>query len=218
MTVVSTWMCRPKPGRLDASIALLHEAAKLIERHGGQDIRVMQASVAGAGTGSISTSCEFADLTAYGTFTDETALDVETATIVNRSAAVDSPIIAESAGIFTEIPLDRRAATGRGAIVAVYMNRPVPGRFTQALQLASDAFDLLEAGGALRSRLLQATMAGEMADTHVSVVEYESNRAFGAASDAFMASPKGQKLMETITGKDCPIVTLGSQLYTEIHL
>jgi hypothetical protein len=218
MTVVSSWNCRPKPGRQDAAIALLHEASKLIERHGGHEIRVLQAAVAGAATGSISMSCEFADLTAYGTFTDETARDVETATIVNRSAAVDSPITPESAGVWTEIPLDRRGGNGRGPVVAVYFTKAVPGRLNQALQLASDAFDLLEAGGGLRSRILQATMAGEQADMYVSVIEYESNRAFGAASDSLMASPKGQKLMDTMNSKECPIVNLGSHLYTEIQL
>ena len=66
-------------------------------------------------------------------------------------------------------------------------------------------------------RLFELNHAGQHSGWLCAVMEYDSMREFGIASDAWMTDDAGRRLTETMRG-DCPFEALSSGLFTEVAL
>jgi hypothetical protein len=216
--IARSWNLRPQPGRYDDAIGLITEGAKLAERHGARDIRLTQAATAGPTTGLLVLTCEFENLAAYGAYLDDTLTDVEAQTHNHRIREAAAPFIYESTAVLAEIDLARDGAKrGRGRVIDARFGRPLPGRWDDALELTRQAFDASERHGAIGCRLYELDHAGERSGLLCTVVEYNSMKEYGLASDAWLADEMGRsvtRLMRT----DRPFEPVSSGLFTEVAL
>src|SRR4029450_7348413 len=101
--IVRSWNLRPRPGRYDDAIGLITEGVKLADRHGARDIRLTQAATAGVNTGLLVLTCEFDNLTAYGTYLDDTLVDSEALLYNHRIREAEAPFIYEATAVLVEI-------------------------------------------------------------------------------------------------------------------
>ena len=216
--ILRSWNLRPRPGRYDDAVGLIAEGAKLAERHGARNVRLTQAATAGPSTGVLVLTCEFENLAAYGAYLEDTMTDIEAQTHNHRIREAEAPYIYESTAMLTEIDLGREAAkAGRGRVLDARFGRPLPGRWTDTLDITRQAFDLAERHGAVRCRLFELDHAGERSGMLCTVVEYNSMREFGMAGDAWLADGAGRSLTERMRA-DRPFEAISSGLYTEVAL
>ena len=218
MTVIYSTVSRARPGRRRDAVAAAAVGKKLVEREGAKDCRLSAAATAGENSGTFVFTMQFDSNEDYGGFADKTAGDQELAALAERLDHEDSPVMIEANSLGAEIPLDRPVKAGRGSAIQAYLSRPLPGRFEGALDLARQAFDFVEANGAVNARLFTLITAGSMTDALVASWEFESMRALGRVGDAYMSDPAGQALMQALTGPDCPITTISSGIYMEIPI
>jgi hypothetical protein len=218
MSVVQTTVSRAKPGRSHDIPALALEAAKLFERHGAGESRLLVAGLAGEATGTYVFTTEFANAEAWGACSDGLNADQETQALLDRVNSETSPIVIENMSLGIDIPLGRTAASGRGRIIEAHVSRALPGRFEAALELANVAFDFLESHGAVGCRLMQLNDAGVLSECLVASWEFESARAAGKLADAYFSDLAAQPVMQLMTGAGTPITTITSGMYTEIPL
>lgn len=218
MRTTHTTVSRPSPGRRADAVAIGVEAAKLLERHGADDVRLFEAGTAGEASGTHVFVAEFASATAYGECSDEMMRDPEIEVLLDRLYGAERALTIESQSVATEIDLGRTPRSGRGRILEAYLSRVVPGRYEAALDLAARALEWVESRDAVNGRLAQLTVAGSLADVMVVSWEFESMAAWGATSDAWMSDPAAQAVMETLTKGSVPVTPVMSALYTEIPL
>jgi hypothetical protein len=216
--IARSWNLRPRPGRYDDAIGLIAEGAKLAERHGAGNVRLTQAAAAGPSTGLLVMTCEFDNLAAYGTYLDDTLTDVEAQTHNHRIREAEAPFIYESTAVLSEVDLGREAAKGgRGRVLDARFGRPLPGRWSDTLDITRLAFDLAERHGAVGCRLFELDHAGDHSGMLCAVVEYNSMKEFGQAGDAWLADEAGRSLTERMH-TDRPFEAVSSGLYTEVTL
>jgi hypothetical protein len=215
MATSLTTVVRPKPGRLDDSLGLLVEVAKLLERHGSSDNRALVGGIAGEETGNIAFTSEFETGEQLGATIDALVADTEYSSWLGRASAESAPATMLSRSVAIEIPLGRTGATGRGSIVEVYLSRMIPGRLDATIELTNGVFDFLEANGATNCRLMQLQNAGSLSEVLVATWEFENMRAYGKAGDVMMTDPKGQSVMEILTSATNPITVVTSAVYRD---
>jgi hypothetical protein len=218
MSLVQTTVTRAKPGRRHDAVAMGVEAAKLLERHGAAESRLMAADIAGEMVGTHVFTTEFENGDAWGAFNDSLAPDAELEALMGRVEADDSPVDVISMSTGNDFPLGRSGPTGSGNVVEAYVSRVVPGRFDAAIELAIAVFDFVEARGATGCRLMQLTNAGMLTDCMVASWELESMQALGRLGDAYGTDPEGQRIFATLTGADAPITSVSSGIYRVIPL
>jgi len=218
VTIVRTWSVRPKAGRFDDAIGLLTDGAKLLDRHGASEIRLTHGALVGNHSGSLVVSCEFASFTRHGEFIDELAADVENQAYMHRAREAEAPFTLEGTAVLAEIPLDRVTTGGRGKVLQTFLSRARPGRWDEAVRVATSAFDLCERFGATRCRLFEMGAAGDMTGTHIAVIEHDDMRGHGRVADALMTDREAQKLLETVRGEKAPVDLVSSGVYTEFPI
>jgi hypothetical protein len=218
MSLVQTTVTKARPGRRHDAVALGIEAAKLLERHGADDSRLMAAEVAGEQTGMHVFSTEFENAEAWGEFSDSLAADAELEALLGRVEAADSPVDMVSMSIANDIPLGREGPDDRGAVLEAYISRLVPGRFEAALQLAMTVFDFVEAHGGSGCRLMQLSSAGMLTECLVATWELESMKELGRLGDAYGNEPEGIHILELLTGANGPVTPVTSGIYRVIPL
>ena len=91
MSVVQTSVSRVNPGRSQDVPALALEAAKLFERHGSGESRLLVAGLAGEATGTYVFTTEFANGEAWGAWSDGLNADPETQALLDRVNSDDEP-------------------------------------------------------------------------------------------------------------------------------
>jgi hypothetical protein len=218
MSFVQSTVTRPKPGRRHDAIAMALEVAKLAERHGARDNRLLFAGMAGETTGTHVFTTEFENGEAWGEFTDSLVADAELEALMDRATGPDSPVEFLGRSLGSEIPLGRSGPSDRGEVVEAYISRTVPGRFEGAIELAGAAFDFVEAHGGTRCRLIQLTNAGMLTDCLVASWELENLKAVGRLGDAYANDPDGQRVFEMLTGANAPVTPVSSGIYRVIPL
>jgi hypothetical protein len=218
MSSVQSTVSRPRPGRRHDAIAMALEAAKLLERHGARDNRLLVAGTAGEMTGTHVFTTEFENGEAWGELNDSLMADAELEALMDRATGSDSPVELLSMSVGNEIPLGRSGRTDRGGVVEAYVSRTVPGRFDGAIELANAAFDFVESRGGTNCRLIQHTSAGMLTDCLVASWEFENAKAIGRLGDAYANDPDGQRIFEMLTGANAPVTPVSSGIYREIPL
>jgi hypothetical protein len=216
--IVRSWNLRPRPGRYDDAIGLITEGVKMAERHGAGATRLTQAATAGPTTGLLVLTCEFENLTAYGTYVDGTSKDAEAQSFGHRVREAEAPFIYESTALLIEIDLQRPdAKRDRGQVLDARFGRPLPGRWDDMLAFAREAFDLCDKHGAVGCRLFELNHAGEHSGWLCAVMEYNSMTEFGTAGDSWMADDAAQRLTAKMRA-DSPFEPISSGLFTEVAL
>lgn len=217
-SLVQTTVTKARPGRRHDAIALGVEAAKLLERHGAPDSRMLAADVAGEMTGTHAFSTEFDSGEAWGAFNDSLAADAELEALMGRVEGAESPVDVLSMSMATDIPLGRAGTRDQGRVLEAYISRAVPGRFVAAVELATTVFDFVEAHGASGCRLMQLTSAGMLTDCLVATWELETMKELGRLGDAYGSEPAGQHIVEILTGADGPVTPVTSGIYRVIEM
>lgn len=216
--IVRSWNLRPRPGRYDDAIGLITEGVKLADRHGADHVRLTQAATAGTTTGLLVLTCEFENLTAYGTYLDETMMDAEAQAYNHRIREAEAPFVYESTAVMAEIDLERtEPKTGRGRVIDARFGRARQGRWDDTLSFARMAFDLCDRNGAVGCRLSELNHAGDHSGWLCASMEYESLMDFGRAGDAWMSSDEGRELT-THMRDDSPFEPITSGLFTEVAI
>jgi len=216
--IIRSWNLRPRPGRYDDAIGLITEGVKLAGRHGARDIRLTQAATAGPTTGQLVLTCEFENLTAYGSYVDDSMNDVEAQSYSHRVREAEAPFVYESTSVLTEIDLGRSdAQRDRGRVLDVRFGRAFPGRFDETLDLARQAFDLCDRHGSVGCRLFELNHAGEHSGWLCAVMRYNSMKDFGKAGDAWPTDDEGRSMTARMHN-DSPFEPISSGLYTEVAL
>jgi hypothetical protein len=218
MSLSQSTVSRPKPGRRHDAIAMALEAAKLLERHGARDNRLLVAGTAGEMTGTHVFTTEFENGEQWGEFSDSLLADAELEALMDRATGSDSPVEVLAMSVANEIPLGRSGPSDRGQVVEAYISRCVPGRFDGAIELANAAFDFVESRGGTNCRLMQLTSAGMLTDCLVASWELESAKAVGRLGDAYANDPDGQRVFEMLTGANAPVTPVSSGIYREIQM
>jgi hypothetical protein len=206
---------QPKPGRTEDAVEISLSAKKLVERHGGKNIRTSTAVVSSAAFGSVVNTTEFDDLEAYGAFFDAIWADDELISLLGEIQGANSPYATFGANVITEIPLGRKRGAN-GLIVAAFVGAPVPGRYQAAIELNNRAAELFEARGARNCRLFSQLASGVQPDVLISAMEFDSMRAYGKAMTAFLSDPAGQAMAEQIQASDAPLRLLTTDVYREV--
>ena len=76
-------------------------------------------------------TCEFDNLTAYGTYLDDTLGDPEAQSYGHRIREAEAPFTYESTAVLAEIDLERsEAKNARGRVLDARLGRPWPGAGT----------------------------------------------------------------------------------------
>jgi hypothetical protein len=216
--ILRSWNLRPRPGRYDDAIGLITEGIKLAERHGAREVRVTQAATAGPNTGLLVLTCEFEDMTGYGTYLDDTLEDPEAQSYAHRIREAEAPFTYESTAVLVEIDLGRsEARNARGRVLDARLGRPRPGRWDDTLALVREAFDLGDRHGAVGCRLFELNHAGPQSGLLCAVLEYNSMKEFGQAVDGWMADDDARRLIGTMRG-DSPVEPVSSGLFTEVAI
>lgn len=216
--IIRSWNLRPRQGRYDDSVGLITEGAKLADRHGAREIRLTQAATAGPNTGVLVLTCEFENLTAYGSYLDDTLVDSEAHAYNHRIREAEAPFSYESTAVLVEIDLERATGkAGRGRVLDARLGRPRPGRWDDTMGFARDAFDLSDTHGAVGCRLFELNHAGPQTGLLCAVMEYNSMRELGQAGDHWRADDAARRLIDAMRS-DSPFEPVSSGLYTEVAI
>jgi len=218
MSVVSAYVGKLKPGKLDQAVELGSLAKKVLERHGAKDTRMLGTALGAESYGSTVFSTEHESNQAFGAFYDKIMADDELLSLMQRAEGPDSPYVSTMLTTAAEIPLGRKTTAKHGKVVAVYISRPAPGRFEGAVTLGNNAFDFAEKHGAKNCRLLQQSAAGSQSDSLVAVMECESMAAYGKLLDAWTNDAAGQAIGMLIQSSDSPIVMSSHEVYVDIPI
>jgi len=217
MTVVHAFSGQVKPGRHEEVIELHRHAAKVVERHGATEIRLLGPAVSGAETySSMTTVMQFPTMEAFGTFLDEALADDEVQRLQKELRAADAPLLAPSATLAVEIPLGRKATKERGRVLQVFVSRLAPGRMTAACELSNRAFDMMEGLGARNCRSWSQMYAGLQTNLLIGTIEWESMRALGRATDTLDTRAEFRSVTELVMSSDSPVTPVSADLYLDI--
>jgi hypothetical protein len=216
--IVRSWNLRPRLGRYDDAIGLVTEGAKLADRHGAGEIRLTQAAAAGPNTGQLVLTCQFENLSAYGSYLDDTQADAEAHSYSHRIREAEAPFIYESTAVLVEIDLNRSGGNvGRGRVIDARLGRPRPGRWDDTLAFAREAFDMCDTHGAVGCRLFELNHAGRQSGLLCAVMEYNSMREYGEAGDRMLTDDDARRLTNTMRS-DAPFEPVSSGLFTEVAI
>jgi len=163
-------------------------------------------------------TCEFDNLTAYGTYLDDTLADPEAQSYNHRIREAEGPFTYESTAVLAEIDLERsEAKRGRGRVLDARLGRARPGCWDDTLAFAREAFDLCDTHGAVGCRLFELNHAGPQTGLLCAVMEYNSTTEFGQAGDGWMTDDAARRLTNTMRG-DSPFEPVSSGLFTEVAI
>src|SRR5579859_5165461 len=96
MAVVQAIVGRVAPGRWDDYLALTRNGAKLVERHGGKSIRLVEGALSGEAYGTTVFTTEFANMGAFGQYYDEVMADEEVISVLGQLRLPNSPVAIQS--------------------------------------------------------------------------------------------------------------------------
>jgi hypothetical protein len=209
---------RVNPGRTADAIGVAGSAAKLMERHGARNTRLLATSVAGEQIATLVFTTELPSLAEFGAFGDECNADSEVTALVEQLNSPGSPLTMLAQTIGVDVPLNRPASTGRGSILEVYLSRVKTGGLAAFLQGVARWCDLVEANGAVATRAITLVHAGSQSGLYATVAEYPDNASWGRAAEALHGSPAGQQLTQDLDSGVIPIELVSSALYQEIPL
>jgi hypothetical protein len=217
MTASHVVTARINPGRYDDWLEMTRRAAKIVERHGANNMRVMRSALGAETYNTTVFVSEHTNLEALGAFLDETNADGELVAMLTEVNGPHSPIQLLGETLVQEVPLGR-AQGEPGRVVGVTTSRAKPGRLQDGMEIAARAFDALEAVGARNIRMWTPLYAGTQTDVSITTIEFDSLRALGRTHDQFATTKDGKALIEAMQSEKWPVVSVSQEIYIEIQL
>lgn len=200
MSVMQSIQSRVAPGRFPDAVALAHETEKLCERHGAE-VRLLVPAVAGEATGSdLTLTIEVADLDAFGVFADEMGNDTDAQSLQMRVMEPNSPVTVVNQSLVTEIPTGRTPAPGRGTVVEVYVSKPLPGKYEDAIADGVTACDVVESAGAMNARIGAINFSGMGQGLTIASWEWADAAAFTTGFKVWETDKKAKALSDSTLG------------------
>jgi hypothetical protein len=193
------------------------EVSKLFERLGCKRVRLAEAVTAGEASGSWSFSGEFESLDAWGKFGDDISADPELLAVMSRIRAVNSPIVIQQQSIAIELSV-RTPKPGRGRLTEVYVSRPTPGRFEDAVAMAARACAFAESKGAVNGRVSQLNHAGMGVGNLLVTWEHESSRALAGLLQAWGEDAEAMEIASELNAASPSSTLVFSGVYADIPL
>jgi heme-degrading monooxygenase HmoA len=103
MAVMSVTIVTVKPGRYDDFLAMTARADQMLEKAGAKNIRLIVGLTAGEASGSMVTTWEAEDFTAYGRVTDKFFANGG-AELMGEIGGADSPILGWQGSTYVDVP------------------------------------------------------------------------------------------------------------------
>ena len=103
--MVQSYVSRPKPGQLDATIDLTKKAFTFLEKRGAVSTRLLQNTVGGSMSDTLIATWEFESMQALGKAGDAFMTDPEGIALGQIVSGADSPIVMVNAAIYRDVPL-----------------------------------------------------------------------------------------------------------------
>jgi hypothetical protein len=217
MRVTHAVIGKVQPGRLEDAITLARDGAKLVGRYGG-DVRLLSAAVAGEATGTTVFAIDYVSTDAFATAMQEMSTDTELQAFTARANVANSPSIIVSDSMSIDVPTAYTSKGGRGSVVEVHLNRPVPGRLEAALAMCAKVCEFAEANGAANARTFQLSYAGMMSGVWGVSWETADWLASGRLGAAWMSDPLGLEIQTQSLSADNPTTQVSSAVYQDIPL
>ena len=209
---------RPKPGRRSDALALMSRTAKVVERLGSADNRLLVAGPAGEVTGVLRFVSQFEAHDAFGRFSDVAAEDDEWLALQDAVGTADSPVSLEGQTLAMQVLEGCEQNPGRGTVVEKYISVPKEGKFKQSLELGAMAFDFVQGHGARNGKIFYTEAAGKHADVLFISWEFDDMEAHCRAADSYRSDPRGEALMELTASPEWPNHVISSLLYRQLAL
>jgi hypothetical protein len=214
--VVTSFLAQIRPGGLERALDLTRRGAKPLERTGATSVRAFRTA-SGENYGNLLLAIEYPSMKAYGAGYDQIMKDDEIISVLATMDAADTPYTSQQAiTVSTEIPIG--AGNKRGPVLQATVARPLPGRFADAVALATKAGNLLVKSGASSARLFQTGIGGSLSMLLVTTAEYPNMATLGEATDKLMESKEGEALINDITGAKPVATIVSSDVFTELPL
>ena len=105
MAVVQVTTATVKPDRFEDYLDQMRKAKALVEKHGGKNVRLLAALVAGEATGSMAIIAEIDDWTAYGAGVETLYADPEVQALMATANTTASPTVANQTTLWVDVPL-----------------------------------------------------------------------------------------------------------------
>jgi hypothetical protein len=102
MPVMSVTILQVKPGRYDDYLALTARADEMLEKAGAQNIRLVVGLTAGEASGSMVSTWEAEDFTAYGIVTDS-FFGNGGGELMGELSGADSPILGWQSSTYVDV-------------------------------------------------------------------------------------------------------------------
>jgi hypothetical protein len=218
MTVVASVVSKAVPGRLEELLEMTRHGAKIMERHGASELRLLNGSWTVEALGLMILSAEFPSGEAWGKYADSAQADEELQALARRSQMPDSPGITLGVTTAVEIPTALPAGN-RAPIVEISVVRVAPGaEIKNAVEVGTRALSVFQRLGAKRCRLWQQSIAGAQTSTLVSTVEWASSADLGRALDNFDKDRDGQAVIAATQGSKPVVVTVSHDVFNDIPL
>ena len=217
MTISQAHVGKTQPGRLEESIALAREGAKLVGRHGGQ-VRFLASAFAGEGTGTTVFSVEYNDEAALGRAMQEMSTDPELQEFTVRVQGPNAPTVMISDTLVVDIPTAYRSKGGHGALLESHLSRPLPGSVEAGLALCARVCRFVEANGAANARTFRILAGGSMSGLWGISWEVEDWVKYAQLATAWGTDPAGVEIQSQGMSADSPLVYVAGSIYQDIPL
>jgi len=215
MAVQGVYGFRVKPGRFEDWRSMSREGEKLVARHGGGNVRSFMPAAAGPETPLSYSTIDFANGEAWGKFQDASGHEIETQVFMDRMFGhLDSPAELLYSGLITEIPLDVDS-TATGPVVEMWLTRPKPGRYLDAVAFGHDIAPLVMRDGARSVHLYVTGPAGTDSGSHAFTIEHADFASFGRMHDAG-EKPEWAEVMARAMADDAPFTMMQHTVMSEV--
>ena len=218
MTVLSAFGGQVKPGRFDEVVETHRTGAKIVERHGAKNPRILTVSLGVEAFGAVVFTMRFDSAELFGACYDELMADEEIIRLMSDMRGANTPYVAQQAIVANEIPLGSEANDARGSVLLAGTSRLVPGRMKEAVESTTAAHEYYLSHGAVNHRLWVYVVAGTQSNIFLSVAEFESMRGYGRLLDSFSSDPEARHMLKESRSTDAPTTFASVNIFTEIPL
>lgn len=211
MSVLSTTLWRPHPGRTGDVIKTANDARLIHERRGGR-VTVTAWSYAGDRSGTLGYTVMFPDLVAFGKFSDALVADEEWRRFnAERIDIPDAPGTPVSQHLAVDQPGFETQEVSAGTFLLVQQLQLKPGRTAaEVLSLAADVRALILECGATQAVMQRVLVGGTLTSLFVGVIAFASAESYAQSVGRYAGDPRGQALLERLMGPDSPVNVVSS--------
>ncbi len=219
MTVISSVLWQPKPGREQEFLQLGAQARAVFTRAGGR-VRLWRSTAAGPSTGRYQNVVVYDSFAAWDRAQEALTTDPEAVALRERAFAADSPATSLGTAIFTNLPefdTPMPGAPGGPRVRFLRQFTAEKGRQDEVRQLLKESRDHMIRLGALHFRVAQGIAAGPGPAMLAAFTEYADRSAYAATLDRATADEAlGAFFRTRLFAAGSPLTAVGTSLQVEV--